>query len=348
MMQTNKPFKAEDIKAIASIPMNFVLGKERSGTTLLQLMLNAHENIIAPPESRFIILLYFRYGKTKQWTEKIISHLCEDLFQEGLFRDFWGIDNKELLSTLLSVKELLNFPLVCKVIFRLSSPNKNEVHIFIDKNPLYYYFLPELNKLFPDAKYIHIVRDYRANLVSHRRVFTVKKGIDIAYRWMKVNMLVEEAKSRTPQNFFTLTYENLVSNPLQNMESVCKFLHLPFDQNMAQNHQSGMFSGFNRNTEERFRKVHQNVFNPIDPALINAWKEKIPPEELMNVEAVAGKYGETMYGYKRTSSRKTASKYTLGYLIMSLKYRVIKTLYRKALANFWLYRSIKKYLWPDF
>jgi hypothetical protein len=344
-MQSGKSFTTEEIKAIGAIPMNFVLGKERSGTTLLQLMLNTHANIVAPPESRFIILLYFRYGKTQKWTEEIIVNFCNDLFTEGLFKHFWGVDKNELLSVLVASKDMLSFSLICKIIFRLSSPGKQDVHIFFDKNPLYYYFLPELKNLFPEAKYIHLVRDYRANLVSHRRVFTVKKGTDIAYRWMKVNMLIEAAKRLSPGKYFTLTYESLVSNPEQKMKEVCSFLNLPYDKNMVQNHQSGMYSNFNRNKNEGFLKVHQNVFNPINSKHITEWEETLSAEELANVEAVAGEYGETKYGYKMKTLRNSKP---AGFLLMDLKYTAIKALYRKALSNPWLYWSIKKYVWRSF
>ena len=338
----------EEVKAIGSLPMNFVLGKERSGTTLLQLMLNAHANIVAPPESRFIMLLFYRYGKTKNWTEKIIANLCNDLFREGLFRNFWGINKAELQAALFASKEILTFPLVCKIIFRISAPGKSEVHIFFDKTPVYYYFLPELNAIFPEAKYIHLVRDYRANLVSHRRVFTVKRGTDIAYRWMKVNMLIENAKSRSPQNYFTLTYESLVSNPGKSMEDVCRFLNLPYDKNMAENHRLGMYSNFNSHKKEGFRKVHEKVFSPIDISLIDSWKEKIPQKELMEVEAVAGKYAEDLYAYKPANNGGKIETARVNYFMIDLKYRTIKALYRKALANKWLYYGIKYYVWPNF
>jgi len=337
-----------EIKQIGNIPMNFILGKERSGTTLLQLMLNAHSKIIAPPESRFIILLFYRYGKTREWTEKIIANFCNDLFREGLFRNFWGIDKKELKSALIASKHLLTFRLICKIIFRISLPAKDEIHVFIDKNPLYYYFLPELESLFPEAKYIHLVRDYRANLVSHRRVFTVKRGTDIAYRWMRVNMLIEEAKRRRPEKYFTLTYESLVSAPVKNIQDICTFLKLEYDKNMVENHQLGMYSNFNNNSGEGFRKVHEKVFHAINPAFIDSWKGKIPEKELLAVEAVAGQYAENTYQYKSISIGKTAKDATIGYFMMDLRYRAIKALYRTALANVWLYKGIKKYVWKSF
>jgi hypothetical protein len=337
----------QEIDKISKTPLNFVVGKERSGTTLLQVMLNAHANIIAPPESRFIVLLYYRYGKTQVWTEEIIIYFCDDLFKEDLFRNFWGIDKKELVATLYSAKDQLTFSLVCKIIFRVSSPGKKEVTVFIDKNPVYYYFLPELNKIFPEAKYIHLVRDYRANLVSHRRVFTFKNAADIAYRWLKVNKLIEEAKSQSSKNYFTLTYESLVSKPQQSMEDVCRFLGLPFDINMVQNHQSGMFSKFNSNKDTGFQKIHENVFNPIAPSLINNWEGKISANELKKVEAIAGKFGETHYGYLPVNPIEKTEETPKVSALTDLKYNGMKTFYRKALANFGLYYTIKRYLWRN-
>ena len=61
-MHIGKPFTPEEIRKISSMPMSFVLGKERSGTTLLQLMLNVHPGIVAPPESRFIMLLFYTFN----------------------------------------------------------------------------------------------------------------------------------------------------------------------------------------------------------------------------------------------------------------------------------------------
>src|SRR5579862_4866650 len=109
IMPAGKPFTPEEIEKINSMPMNFVLGKERSGTTLLQLMLNVHPGIVAPPESRFIILLFYKYGRIKQWTEKIIVNFCNDLFKEALFRNFWSVIREELQADLLASRNLLTF-----------------------------------------------------------------------------------------------------------------------------------------------------------------------------------------------------------------------------------------------
>jgi hypothetical protein len=160
-------------------------------------------------------------------------------------------------------------------------------------------------------------------------------------------MLIEEAKSRVPKNYFTLTYESLVGNPRQSMENLCKFLGLSFDINMTQNHQSGMYDKFNSNKDSGFQKIHESVFNPINPSLINNWKGKITSAELTKVEAIAGKFGESHYGYLPVTPTNKIEATTKISLLMDWKYRGMRTFYRKALANFALYYSIKRNIWKS-
>src|SRR4029077_2355462 len=149
-----------ELQKISQIPMNFVMGRERSGTTLLQVMLNAHPNIVAPPEARFVMIWHTRYGAVAKWTEKRVRKFVNDLFSEKLFSNFWNINKENLLEELLQVKEHLNYVLLCKLIFYYAAPEGKDIRRFVDKNPIYYYSLAEINNLFPEAKYIHIVRDY--------------------------------------------------------------------------------------------------------------------------------------------------------------------------------------------
>jgi hypothetical protein len=165
---------------------------------------------------------------------------------------------------------------------------------------------------------------------------------------MKVNMLIEEAKKQSPEKYFTLTYESLVTDPAGKSEEICAFLNLPYDLNMVENHQSGMYSSFNRNTNKGFLKVHQNVFKPINPKHIHDWEEKLSTEELASVEAVAGKFGEATYGYKPKGSIEMKQEKQPVSFMMDLKYRTIKALYHTALANSWLYYKIKQYVWRNF
>ena len=76
--------------------MFFIIGRPRSGTTLLRILFEAHPHVIIPPESPFIISLYKKYGKVTSWDEKLIKEFCDDLFRQRYF-DKWLIEKEVLL-----------------------------------------------------------------------------------------------------------------------------------------------------------------------------------------------------------------------------------------------------------
>ena len=327
--------------------MNFVVGKERSGTTLLQVMLNAHPNIAAPPESQFIVLLYHKYGSVKKWSEKNINDFCNDLFKEGLIRNHWMIDRKELYDLLVSVKDSLSYAVVCKIVFLQWDKSGRQITLLFDKNPVYYYFLPILEKIFPEARYIHLVRDYRANIASHQRVFKIKKASALAYRWVKVNKLIEESKLRNAGRYLTLTYELLVSDPESSMKEICTFLRIPFSDKMTKDHISFLYASFKENKKERFREVHGSLFQPINSSHLNEWTEKLSAREINDAEAIAGKYARAKYGYPM--SLNAPAKIFFGkVLFIKIKYVSNKAMYRIVLSNLTLYYFIKRKIWSDF
>ncbi|NQU34666.1 MAG: sulfotransferase [Bacteroidetes bacterium] len=51
------------MEQLNKIPFFFVVGRPRSGTTLLRTLFDAHPNVSFPPECQFIINLYPKYGK---------------------------------------------------------------------------------------------------------------------------------------------------------------------------------------------------------------------------------------------------------------------------------------------
>jgi hypothetical protein len=334
--------------------MNFVIGKERSGTTLFQVMLNSHPNIVAPPESRFMVLLYGRYGSIKRWSGKNIDDFCNDLFREGLFTNQWQMDKNKLRLSLLSIKDFLTYPLVCKTVFLQWANSEKQVTILMDKNPIYYFFLPTLEKLFPDAKYIHLVRDYRAYLVSYRRVFsnlqnayTVKRSTDIVYRWMKVNMLIDESKIRNPGRYFTLKYETLVTAPESSMKEVCSFLGIPFSEKMTKDHTAALYPSFKENKNKRFREMHRSIYEPINLTYRDEWKEKLLPKEITQAESVAGEFGSAKYGYLLASNKPLKWNY-FSSLYIKTKYLLIKRIYSMVFSNLTLYYFIRRRVWRNF
>ncbi len=300
----------ENIDRINKTPLNFIIGKERSGTTLLQVMLNAHPHIIAPPESRFILKQYLRYGKKVKWSDKDIRLFCDELFEEQFIQNYWNIDKEKLIASLTDVKEVLTYQLVAKFIYMQFDLTKTDVNVFIDKNPLYCFFIPELVKLFPDAKFIHIVRDYRANIASHKKISWILNldTADMAYRWVRVNQLIEEAKNKAPQKWFTLKYESLVTDTEMVMKNICSFLGVSFNKEMIEKHDQKVFPKFKEYTDDNsFMRFHEALFKSIDKAMIDKWKKELTAEDVAIAEAIAGSYAEKKYGYEQSAEIKKIS-----------------------------------------
>lgn len=331
---------AEDIERVGKMPMNFIVGKERSGTTLLQVLLNSHPNICAPPETRFIILLYSKYGTVTKWTEKEIKGFCNYLFQEELFSEHWKMNKQQLSSALIAVKEHLTYPLVCKCIYYLFAPEGKDVKALFDKNPIYYYFLPELENIFPEAKFIHLVRDYRDNIASHQKVFRIKQAAALAYRWVQVNKMIEARKKKISNRYFTVKYEALVTNAAAELKKVCAFLHLPYNDDMSKDHTANIYQSFKENKAQRFSQIHGSLLQPISDKYIGDWKKNLTNEEIKVIEDIAGNYGKKLYGYEPGSAVKKLN--TLEAFRIKVQFILIKKLFKFVLQRPWLYFPIKK------
>ncbi len=176
--------------------MFFIIGRPRSGTTLLRVLFEAHPHVLIPPESPFIISLYKKYGKVTSWDEPIIHEFCEDLFRQRYF-DKWLIDKDVLVKNLLEAKGENTFQdMVRKVCLSyISVFDKEDIRLIGDKNPAYSLFIDRIHKLFPEAKIIHITRDYRDNYLSLTKVnFEVPIVPLVVYRWKFAYRRVQKLK----------------------------------------------------------------------------------------------------------------------------------------------------------
>src|SRR5688572_10251408 len=178
------------IEEINKIPMIFIVGMGRSGTTLLRTIMDAGEECVFASESKIIIHLKQKYNHKKYWSEELLEEFLTDLYKEIKFRSSWGITKEELRVKFSELPlEKINFPLLCKVIY-LSYPSlypKNKIRVIGDKNPTYSIFIPELMEIFPDARFIHLIRDYRDCILSNKKLFKRQSLFALSQLWKIYN-----------------------------------------------------------------------------------------------------------------------------------------------------------------
>ncbi len=279
--------------------MVFVMGKERSGTTLLQTFLDGHPNIVAPPESEFIVLLYPRFGHIKKWSEKNIHDFIVELYKEPWITKIWCIDREYLTSLLLSVRADADYSSICKVIYYCMCGNKENILLFSDKNPIYVLFIHTLLKIFPEAKFIPLIRDPRDNVNSHLKSFGATNTAFIAQKWLGYNTILQRGSLKDPQRYFTVLYETMVENTEANMKKLCEFLHVPFNEGMIHNSFPDRLKSF-RNQKlllERTREIHANLLKPVNTSNIGKWKTQMSPGNVKIVEAITGAFASKNFNY---------------------------------------------------
>ncbi len=295
-------------------PIAFLVAKDRSGTTLLQTMLDSHPNICAPLESRFVLHLKHKYQNKTIWNRDFKAQFIKDLFKEEKMVLLWELDLEALNRRLENLPEITSYGEVCKQVY-VSSKSfhaKEITRLIVDKNPIYAIMIPLLQEIYPDAKFIHLVRDYRGNVSSILNLHKYKSIKNLGLGWVMTNLEIEKSKQESPENFITLRYEDLLDNPKDELERLANFFNLEFHPEMLKYHKriaKAISAYVDRSANEKAKKVreigiakvHKNLSKPIDNSFKEKWKEKLSKEEIEILEKYCGKFGER-YDYSRTTS----------------------------------------------
>lgn len=290
-------------KPLADIPFFFIIGRPRSGTYLLRNLFDAHPHVIIPTECPMIANLYPRYGKVRNWDKRRLDRFIRDVF---VHRDFqkWSIDREAVKKNIYALEGQHSFQTMIKAVYKSyqSAFPKEEIHLFGDKNPVYSTNTEKILKAFPHAKYIHLTRDYRDNLVSIRKVdFEAPYTPLIAYRWRHSARKLHRLKKRYPANFYSMRYEDLVAAPEKNMKQLCEFLNIKYHPTVFEFYKKQQ-KAFSHHPEKEVEKYHQSLTNPINTKKIGVWKEKLSEKDIRMADAIVGQYAE-LTGYTRRYQR---------------------------------------------
>ena len=288
---------------IYKLPIFFILGRHRSGTTLLRTLLDAHPNIKIPLETPFIFTLYPKYKNIKNWDRSQLEELHKDLSTYINF-DYLQINKNKLLPEILAGEGENSFQNFVKIIYSnyTSIYKKEEITLLGDKNPLYAIYPDKLFKIFPDSKYIFLTRDYRDHIISIKKIdFEAHRTALLAYKWrlaVKKNM---QLSKRYPKQFFHLRYEDLVSDPELNVKKICDFLGLQYSAEVLNFYQKKdkMIELY---TEEDIDKYHSSLYKPIKSDKTGIWETQLTKNQIKMADTVVGKYADIM-GYQRRYSK---------------------------------------------
>lgn len=223
----------------------FILGNPRSGTSLFRLMLNAHPQIISPPECGF---LHWWSSKYKDWssndnTSDRVLEFVSDVKSSKKMED-WNLDFENLKQK-IRTENPKNYAELGELVYLLFAEQKGKVpSIIADKNNYYINHLNDLKEIWPTAKYILVIRDGRDVACSYLNIeklvtdspYKPKLSTDIstiAKEWVtNNNNIIRFINSQENNQGLVVRYEDVVANPAHFLSNVCQFLGVDFDTEM--------------------------------------------------------------------------------------------------------------------
>lgn len=286
------------------IPFFFIIGRPRSGTTLLRLLLDAHPSIIVPPECPMILNLYKKYYKKTTWSRSELLNLYKDILKQRYY-ETWLINADELKNKLLSYEGNHSFNEILQVVYLSykSVYTKKSIELIGDKNPVYSLYLKKMNSLYPESKFIYISRDYRDNYLSLTKVnFEVPVVPLVVYRWKFTLNQFRRLQKKNPHRFYFLKYEDLAIAPEKEYRKICDFLNVEFDNNVFDFHDKKEELETLYKDSDDLMKIHTSLLNPITTKKINTWKTGMTEKQIKQADLVAGKSAD-LAGYERAYTK---------------------------------------------
>lgn len=312
------------IEQLDNTPIHFIIGAGRSGTTLLTAVLNAHPNICCTPEVKPVMTFYTPYAQQKKLSESIVTdfHYFLQLRYKAalkkkhdsgrnLFDKQWFDD----LQTQLPQFSYANFAKYILLSLNPFQKNTDDIKVLIDKNPTYTFCTEELIKLYPQAKFLIAVRDYRSYYLSQKQNidntlfsrFLNKSAAANAYFWQLHYLEINRLQQQYPQKVMLVPYEKMVSDKENLLKEICSFLDIPMNDAMIQHNQNETAQKRLQDTQndeslnEYEKRKKENLGKTIFTDRLEAWKNELTPAEISSCEAICGEIG-TQFGYQPTQN----------------------------------------------
>ncbi|MFR9676024.1 sulfotransferase family protein [Streptomyces sp. TR06-5] len=278
----------------AAGPPVFVGGCPRSGTTLLRTMLDSHPDLAVPHETQFVVPAWRRRNEfgdlsradNRRAAARWVLELPKSRFSERI-----GIPEDELVEAFgeasPTIGSLMATPFV-RYAVHAGKPRWG------DKRPSYSQNLDALFAMFPDARFVNVVRDPRACVASMGKHWKGWGNLPSAVNiWERTDESVRRAMRRLPSHQITeIRYEDLVADPRAAMERLCAFYDL---DPAGIPHMLAYHEGENLPTGA----MHENAGKPVTDAPLERWREELNKRAVAFVEHVLAENMEH-HGYERS------------------------------------------------
>jgi hypothetical protein len=257
----------------------FILSLPRTGSTLLQRIIGAHDLVATSSEPYFLLPLL--YSLRESGVNAEYEHRVAAAGTRG-FADYYlpgGVEDYREAIRLLSLS-----------LYARAARGKP---YFLDKTPRYYLIADDLIRLFPSGRFIFLWRHPLATAASMIELWGdgrwILDGVSVdLFRGVPALL---EARSKHADRVVTVTYEELIARPGETVERVLDYLGIPRDPSLVTR-----FGDVERRNEtfwdsvgtleydsisaESLVKWHRTMANPVRQTWCRAYVRQLGRERL--------------------------------------------------------------------
>jgi len=264
----------------------FIVGSGRSGNTLLRRILNDHSEIIIPPETYVLgaAISRFKRYRAMSWPDLVEYVLAAFEFYPEF--ETFGISLRPLVQKLKGTKkEKRNLALILNSFYMYYAEQTGKAcRRWGDKTPLNTFALEAIYSVFPDARFIHIIRDGCDVVASYVKAGIYQSVEEAAKRWIRSIKTVNSFQVKYPDAVLNIRYEQLVTEPQQTLRTVCQFIGIDF--------QPQMLNEKNKNRAKlgdvEMRAHHSNVLKPISTSNIGRGRATLSVAQKEAIQLIIG------------------------------------------------------------
>jgi len=277
----------------AQVPPVFIVGAQRSGTTMLRLMLNAHRSFAVPFESDFLQPLNKGLVRKELADKQTVELALDALANEKFTSKGRIVEDKQAILA----HQIGTYAELLVAVFTEYAKSRGKPRWGI-KTPSYQTQIDVLQELFPDARVVHIVRDGRDVLVSRRSLpWGGDNTPELAHDWRWQVLMGRKLGRMLGSRYKEMRYEDLIQNPEASLRQLCEFLGETFDTGMLKYHEHAAAEMPSDSV-----KWHEASVSAPDKGKIYQWKNKLPLPDQILFQEVAGDALATL-GYEPVSAR---------------------------------------------
>ena len=287
-------------------PPTFFFGFQRSGTTLFSAMLDCHPDLAVPFS---LTGLWFRYGDrlgdyNHLKSDSDLGRLVDALLSEERFA-FWHVPLPR--ESVLDGLPPGNYPAVIERFHRLyASHHAKSRWGHLDITSLVE--APTLLQWFPDAKFVHIVRDARDVALSNQGIpFSAGNILECAEKWRnEVGANLAWGAGLSDEQYLVIRFEDLVTESEATLKRLCAFLDLTFEPSML----AYPTRVEHRVPDGRREALWHLLDRPPQASQAGRWRRDMSPAQKTLVEDVAGTVLEAA-GYEKDRAPRATIKAVL-------------------------------------